>query len=175
MSYDEKPVLHHTSVLLALGPLFTTGKMSSGVSEPVSITTTPSLGNTPRRAISSGEIASPKISELLENPTWLSIREDTQQSIIAILSAKAPQAVDQPWLVNLARQLETDAIFANCHFSQDRYEGLTRAVVGIIHRFECLADAVETLIPLQDVIRTKLQVFGMRESPKTIDFEPIII
>jgi hypothetical protein len=91
----------------------------------------------------------------MEEAGWVALRESTQQELLGLLSTKNGSAAE--WLVELSFRLEQLAVFNKCMRSQDRYEGISRTVGGILKHFECLSDAIETLIPVDDELRAHLE------------------
>ena len=159
--------------VVPLFPMLTTGKMSSGTSTTA---TTPQLQPSTSRKliINADELSSSTDEDIIAatDPSWISLREETRQTLLWALSKKVPGAIEQPWLTELSTKMEEDAIFLKCVLSQDRYEGIARSVEGIIQRFDCLADAVDTLIPVSEETREKLLMFKWNESPQHVDFDP---
>lgn len=156
----EPPDIETVQDISMLFPLFTTGKMSSGTgqyggtisSAVTSVSSSPIAG---QNRISQNQCE----GAICDNDSiaWDYLREETQEAIFSSVISKVPGEMDKPWVASLARQLEQVAVFNRACTSQDRYEGLSRSVLGILQRFECLTDAVETLIPLSDELRCQLQ------------------
>ena len=156
----EPPDIEPVEDFSMLFPLFTTGKMSSGFNEygtTISSAVT-SVSSTPKGGIQKIS-ATQCVREIpkCDSIAWNCLREETQQAILSSVISKVPEEMDKPWVASLAKQLEHNAVFNRACTSQDRYEGLSRSVLGILQRFECLTDAVETLIPVSDELRCHLQ------------------
>lgn len=146
------------AIAISLGPILTTGKVQSGFSSGLA-STTASVGSTPRAPAKRGaDVSSSSVGTMpkyMEEAGWVTLRESTQQELLSLLGAKGDAGAS--WLVDLSFRLEQAAVFAKCLRNKDRYEGLARAVGGILKRFECLSDAIETLVPVDDVLRAHLE------------------
>ena len=171
-SETNEPDSPDVEFAIPMFPMLTTGKMSSGNLD--SVTTT--VATTPKLKSYNAQIGSDSDEEDqidASDPSWIPLRDDTQQTVLSMLASKVPEAFDQSWLVDLSRRLEKEAIFTKSDRNQDRYEGISRAVKGIINRFDCLADAVEMLIPIENDTRDKLKKIRWNDtSPAGIDFDP---
>ena len=157
LSSSDEDVEPISKLALSLGPILMTGKVHA-VCNSGSASTAASAGSTPRPPSkriteSSGSLAS--MPKYMEEAGWVALRESTQQELLGLLSTKNGSAAE--WLVELSFRLEQLAVFNKCMRSQDRYEGISRTVGGILKHFECLSDAIETLIPVDDDLRAHLE------------------
>jgi hypothetical protein len=150
VEFPDEPITvgtMHTSSWLPT--LLTTGKMSSGDTISMSTTANSSLSSTPRTKRKTAEV-------VIGYPMWAPLREETQQTILSVIIGKNAELAEEVWLAPLVQQIEEEAIFEKSGLNQDRYEGVCRAVLGIIQRFDCFADAVETLVTVSEDLREDL-------------------
>lgn len=172
---EAEELLSPRLALSACPPLFamTTGKMSHGSSldNTSCSTTASSTANTPRRrtrltdttGYAQGvEGALVPVTTVAHTPRymqheeWVSLREECQKTILSVLMTKLVTLDAEPWLIDLSHRLETEAVLTKCQRNRDRYVGLSRAVQGILKQFDRLLDSVETLISVDETLRTQL-------------------
>lgn len=129
--------------------MITTGKMCSGDSSSTCTTASSSPIISRRKVRTDGN------RRYMTEPDWLQIRKQTEESIFESIRSKSKEAdfLETQSIKELSSRLEVDAVYAKCMRNQDRYEGLSRAVLGILAKFDSILDSVEMLIPMDDRLR----------------------
>ena len=75
---------------------------------------------------------------------------------------------NETWTMEVSNRLEEEALFQKCMRNRDRYEGLSRAVLGIIERFESILDSIEMLIAIGPDLRDEIIKSAEPETPEPL-------
>ena len=146
--------------------LVTTGKMSHGAEEPSSALTTAS--SSPSISHRNGMMSLPRYMAATTS-SWLQLRQDTKDSILkAIMMKLSANDRNETWTMEVSHRLEEEAVFEKCMRNRDRYEGLSRAVLGIIERFESILDSIEMLIAIGPDLRDEIIKGPEPENPEPL-------